>query len=103
MKGGIIELRQKATSLGAIRELFAILGMAGSAATIAQFLAEVSRNSASARQRQRFRSRTRSRSEHDPTATCRRFASERRGDRQVAANAPAIFKRSHDHRCREGI
>jgi len=87
MKGGIIELRQKRASLGLIRELLATVGVAASTATIAQFLAEVSHNSASARQRQRFHSRTRSRSEHDPSATFRRFASDRRDDRQVAANA----------------
>jgi hypothetical protein len=103
MKGGIIELRQKGTSLGVIRELLATVGVAVSTATTAQFLAEVSHNSASARHRQRFRSRTRSRSEHDSSATCRRFASEHRDDRQVAANAAAIFKLSHDHRCREAI
>jgi hypothetical protein len=95
MKGGIIELWQKDASLGLIRELLATVGVAVRTATIAQFLAEVSHNSASTRQRQRFRSRTRSRSEHDPSATCSRFASERRDDQQVAANATAIFKLSH--------
>ncbi|MDP9097797.1 MAG: hypothetical protein M3N48_02225 [Verrucomicrobiota bacterium] len=99
MKGGIIELRQTAISLNVIRELLAAVGVAISTETIAQF----SQNSASARQRQQFRSRTCPHSKHDPNATCRRFASDRRDDRQVTANAAAIFNLSHDHRCREAI
>jgi hypothetical protein len=71
MKGGVIELRQKGASLGLIRELLATVGVSTTTSTI--------------------RSRTHSRSEHDPRATCRRFASDRRDDRQLAANAAAIF------------
>jgi hypothetical protein len=54
MKDGIMQLRQKGASLRLIRELLATVGLAVSTATITRFLAEVSRNSASARQRQRF-------------------------------------------------
>lgn len=54
MKDGIMELRQKGASPRLIRELLATVGLAVSTATIMRFLAEVSRNSASARQRQRF-------------------------------------------------
>ena len=87
MKGGIIELRQKRTSLGVIRELPATVGVAVSAATIARFLADVSHNSGSARQHQRFGLHTHSCSEHNPSATCSRFASDRRDSRQYGAAA----------------
>jgi len=103
MKGGIIELRQKRASLGLIRELLATVGVAVSTATVAQVLAKVSHNSGSARQHQPFalgRTPVLNMNCEQPASV---FASERRDDRQVAANAPAIFKLSHDHRCREAI
>jgi hypothetical protein len=84
MKDSIVELRQKGTSLGVIRELLATVGVAVSTATIAQVLTKMSHNSASARRRQRFRSRTRFRSEHDPSASCRRIA----GDLAMTGKSP---------------
>jgi len=78
LRGGIVERRENGASLRLIRELPATVGGAVSVATIARFLAEVRRSSTSARQRQRFGLHKHSCSEHNPSATCRPFASDRR-------------------------
>jgi hypothetical protein len=88
LKEDVVELRQKALSLGPIRELLATIDVAVSTPTIARFLAEMTDSSTSPGQRQRFNRRR----DCVENATRRRTASFSKNLASSTASPPAAMQ-----------